>query len=210
MSKKTLNNMDLIIKEMNKQLSSQENLKGVKALSHSYETLLQQLNSNHDDFKEHKLTYEVLTQKDAMDQILNILETTSIPQLLGMQLYLDVNHLTTTAARVNSIIPQLNQLINRLYEKNNSTVLIVSKSRKGEEHLFSMIDGNSENIIYQSIMPQRSVVRTDKHNYEVDTKFSMNCRGKRYDIVHIDKDLNNDEIKLAMGFVKPEGQFKLF
>lgn len=210
MSMKTLNNMGLIIEEMNKQLLSQEDLKGVKALSHSYETLLHQLDYKHDDFKNHSLIDTVLEQKEMMVKILNVLETTSIPQLLRMNMYLDVNHLTTTVARVNAIFPHLDHLINKLYEKNNPSVLIVSATRKGEEYLFSMIEENCENIIYLSPTVQRSVVRTDKYNYEVEPKFSMNCRGRRYDIVHIDKDLNNDEIKLAMNFVKPEGQFKLF
>ncbi|WGT37770.1 hypothetical protein QH639_18290 [Lysinibacillus sp. 1 U-2021] len=210
MSMKTLNNMDLIIKEMNDQLNSRMDFKGVKALSHSYETLLNQLQYTHDDFKNEDVIKNILKQKKFIENILDILETNSIPQLLSSKLYLEVNHLTTTVSRVNSIIPQLNTLLNKIYETHNPKIMILTDSRKGEELLYELIKSNDEEIIYQSSKLHSEIIRTDKHNYYVVCDFNERDRGMRFSKLYIDKDMSSQKFELAMKFASSDKEFEIF
>lgn len=211
MSKKTLDNMELIIIEMDRVLDVGHDFKGIKALSHSYETLLHQLKANHEDFKEHKLTNKMLDQKKLIEAILNILETISIPKLLKSGNYLEVNHLTTTVERINHILPRLKSFVAELYKYYNPSVVIVSKTNKSHEKLNSLLEESVEEILYHVPSKYTTEIRTDKFNYVVLTNFNTSYRDRRADIVYIDKDMNNEEIKMAMSFVKPnEGKFEMY
>lgn len=211
MSKKTLENMNLIIVEIESLLGNNGNFKGVKALSHSYETLLKQITVNHEDFKSYSMLDRLVQQRDKMNEILSTLEYESIPHLLSNGLYLDVNHLTTTVERVNAIIPQISSLVTNWYEEYNDRVLIVSSTRKGEEYLYKyMIKANNEEIIKGSTRPnQYHNVLTDNYNYTLLTNIT-NHRGRRYDMVYIDSELDAKSIELAKMYIKHETNTFMF
>lgn len=212
MTIQTVSNMKLIVLEMEKQTNgTMSDFKSLKALSHSYETLLSQLNSSKEDFKDHKLTSDIKSQQRAISSINYKLESKSIPELLRLGNYLDVNHLTTTTTRLNSIISSLDNLVIALYERYNEKVLIVSKQlNKSEILMYKLIEDKQENIVHK--IQTRGIsqtITTDKYNY-ITTEFSKNYRGRRADFVYIDKDLDIEEINFIRMNLKERNSYELF
>ena len=210
MTKQTVSNMDLMITQMVKQMD-RENYKPLKALSHSYETLLNNLSGSHEDFKDHKLTENIKTQLKYIEKLNNELQSKSIPELLRADSYHEVNHLTTTTARLQDVVRGLNSMLIALYKNYNRKVLIVSESQNiSEELMRKLIDKNNESIVENSLRGRTgSITYTDKNSYSAIT-FSENYRGKRMDFAYIDKALDTEKINLTLTNLKDQSNYKLF
>lgn len=210
MSMKTVHNMDLIVIEMIVILESGD-YKGLKALSHSYETLLTQIDHKHDDFEKEILRKQIPRQIEMVMSLHNNLETISIPNLLGDRNYIDVNHLTTAVARLNNIISHLNKLHKDLCERFAPKVGVFSNSQKGDGFLwYKLIEENQEKILSQKHTAFQTNVLTDKNNYTLFLKVNESVRGRRFDTVYIDKDLDTNLIELCKNFRKSNEAVALF
>lgn len=210
MSIKTVHNLNLIAIEMSEVLDLGD-FKGLKALSHSYETLLSQLNYNHDDFEKEIVRKQVTSQIELIKYLHNNLETISIPKLLSDRNYIDVNHLTTTVARLNTILSLLSKLYVDLCGRFVPKVVIFSNSRRGEDFLWeTLIKDNNEQVLSQTNDFRAHKVLTDKNSYTCVFKVSDNFRGRRYDYVYIDKELDADSIDFCQNFVKDKMHRAMF
>lgn len=203
MSKQTVKNMDLTITEMVKQ-SDQENYKPLKALSHSYETLLSNLSSLHDDFKEHQLTEEIEKQLSFIKKLDSELQTKSIPWLLRTGRYYEVNHLTTTTSRLHSIAKSLNSLLSSVYKIYNKRIYIVSlNGDKAIEFLNNLIDKENESVIEKSGSVTNSplYLYTNKNTY-IFVKSPKSLVGQKIDFIYVDADLYKEDIKSVLMNIK--------
>ena len=213
MSKQTVQNMKLIILEMDKQISSNMgDFKALKALSHSYETLLLNLKHTHEDLKDNKLTSEIESQQKAIVKINSELESKSIPELLKLGNYLEVNHLTTTNTRLLNIVNVTTSLLYSLYKAYNPKVLIAANHMEKAYEQYKLIAENSgETVIKAPMNNLRSgmIAMSNKNTYYI-IEFSNNYRGQRVDYAIIDSKLSTDEINNAIAHLKDKSQFRMF
>lgn len=212
MSKQTLHNMKLIILEMEKQIgSNMGDFKALKALSHSYETLLMNLSHGHEDLKDNKLTSEIESQQKAIIKLNFELESKSIPELLKLGSYLEVNHLATTNARLLNTNNVLERLLYQLYKSYNKKVLIIANDYNKAYGLFdnnlTLSKERLVDIMHHS--PTRMTAITNKHIYET-VKFNSSHRGKRVDYAIIDSELTIDEINIVKTHLKDKNEFRMF
>lgn len=211
MSNQTLENMRLIVLEMRAQLFSEDNdFKAIKTLSHSYETLLNQVSGSQTKLP----ADEVKSQLINIKKINGIVESKSIPELLSAGDYVAVNHLTTTTSRLNLIINALSKLLNNLYRNYNTRVAIVSKNiEKAESFMWKLIEANNEEAMGDKAHPnpQRTgrIIYTDKHVYEA-WKYGVSIRGRRVDFVYIDNTLPQEDINNIIMCLKDKNNVSYF
>lgn len=211
MRNQTIQNMKLIILEMNKQ-SDFASYAALKTLSNSYQTLLRQLFVNTGTIDSIEDMDELEYQHKKLLSLKDYLEAQSIPELLSNGDYISVNHITTTTTKLGDSVSDIDKLlIQHIYPKHRKYVGIFGLDiGRAAEMLDTLIDASDEKILENRshLRSERSIV-TKSVSY-IAREYSDNYRGRRFDTVHVDRNLDSEKISIASMMVKDKNNVKYF
>lgn len=197
MENKTLNMLEGIINSIKEIITSNGDYKGAKALSHSYETLLKNIKLN--DRSEVK-TLE--SHKELLEDIISELEDEVIPKTLKSQLYLELNHLTTTFDRIQKINNSLEYEILNGYKKFNETVLIIGKD-DFVKNKYAELTLHCK-VLQEYNEGNKLLTFTDYKNLTTVTH-KVNLKGRRYNEVYIDPLISQEDYEIIEKYVRVLG-----
>ncbi|MEK4025307.1 hypothetical protein [Sporosarcina sp. FSL W7-1283] len=199
----TVQNMKLIILEMNKQ-SDTANYAALKTLSNSYQTLLRQLFANTKAVESVKDMNELEYQHKKIANLKRYLEAQSIPELLSNEEYVSVNHLTTTTTKLGDSISDIENLLNRhIYPMHRKHIAIIGQDvNSAFEQLNILMDKSDEKILERRDYHPNELSIITKSFLYLARKYSDNYRGRRFDEVHVDRNLDSEKMSIVSTFAK--------
>jgi hypothetical protein len=213
MENQTVKNMKLIILEMNKQTRSEHvNYGALKTLSNSYQTLLRQLFTNPESISTIDDMNELEYQHKKLLELKDCLETQSIPELLSYGDYSSVNNITTTTTKLGDSISDINKLlIQYIYPKHRKLVGIFGVNINSAACMLDMlVDMSGEKMLENRshLHNERSIV-TKSISY-IAREYGDSYRGRRFDEVYVDRNLDSERISALSLLVKDKNNVRYF
>src|SRR6185312_10626216 len=140
------------------------------------------------------------------------LESQSIPNILSDGRYVDVNHIATTTEKLESSISCVNRLlINYIYPKHRKRIGIFGLGEfSARDKCLSLLADSGEKTFDFTDMPRYFNAITKSHEYiSIDYRQDSH-RGRRFDEIYIDSNLDLESISIVSMMVKDKNNIKYF